>query len=240
MATARRLTLLALLLPIAGWTSCGSGANPDLNPQPQPPEPPTRPTTPEFDAQRAFSVLEAQVGFGPRAPGTPGHDQCEEYIVGELGKYATGTIKQEFRASTRFGGPYDFANLVGFFGPDEGTAPLMDAVALRARERGYKYWRTITTGKSFGIPHDTYGLLSSGEVFGLYSRGGNGTDLQVAGKSKCVTLNMDEIYDHIGDDIELSGMTTTSIMSAFRTLIEHYGEDEQDQMDDQAQDGGKL
>ena len=43
-----------------------------------------------------------------------------------------------------------------FFGPDEGTAPLMDAVALRAKDRGYPYWRTITTGKSFGIPHDTY------------------------------------------------------------------------------------
>ena len=115
-----------------------------------------------------------------------------------------------------------------FFGPDEGTAPLMDAVAMRAKERGYKYWRTITTGKSFGIPHDTYGLLSSGEIFGLYSRDAKGTDLQLGGKSICVTLDMEEIYDRIGDSIELSGMTTTSIMSAFRTLIEHYGEDEQD------------
>ena len=52
-----------------------------------------------------------------------------------------------------------------FFGPDEGTAPLMDAVAYHAREKGYRYWRTITTGKSFGIPHDTYGLLAGGRDF---------------------------------------------------------------------------
>jgi len=108
-----------------------------------------------------------------------------------------------------------------FFGPDEGTAPLMDAVALRAKERGYPYWRTITTGKSFGIPHDTYGLLDSGELFGLYSRGEEGVELQLDGKSVIITNEMEEIYDRIGGRISSSGMTTTSIMSAFRTLIDH-------------------
>ncbi len=47
----------------------------------------------------------------------------------------------------------------------------MDAVAFRARERGYAYWRTITTGKSFGVPHDTYGMLKSQDLFGLVSHG---------------------------------------------------------------------
>lgn len=64
-----------------------------------------------------------------------------------------------------------------FFGPDEGTAPLMDRVAFRARERGYAHWRTITTGKSFGIPHDTYGLMENGDLFGLFDKGEDGTEL---------------------------------------------------------------
>ncbi len=106
-----------------------------------------------------------------------------------------------------------------FFGPDEGTASMMDAVALRARERGYPHWRTITTGKSFGIPHDTYGLLDSGELFGLYNRGPQGVELQLDGKSVITTCDMDEIYDRIGGRIESSGMTTTCIMRSFRTLI---------------------
>lgn len=109
-----------------------------------------------------------------------------------------------------------------FFGPDEGTAPLMDAVALRAKERGYRYWRTITTGKSFGIPHDTFGLLDTGELFGLYSQGDKGVELQIDGTSVVVTNNMDDIYDRIGGRIESSGMTTTCIMSSFRSLISHY------------------
>lgn len=115
-----------------------------------------------------------------------------------------------------------------FFGPDEGTAPLMDAVSYRARDLGYKYWRTITTGKSFGIPHDTYGLLENGDVFGLLDAGENGTDLQINGKSVVITKDMDKIYDEVGGKIEISGMTTTSVMYSFRTMIAHYKAREED------------
>jgi len=114
-----------------------------------------------------------------------------------------------------------------FFGPDEGTAPLMDGIALRARERGYRHWRTITTGKSFGIPHDTYGMLEGGELFGLFNLGEKGVDLQIEGESVLVTGDMEEIYRRIGGKIHLSGMTTTSIMSAFRTLIIHQNQSEE-------------
>ena len=115
-----------------------------------------------------------------------------------------------------------------FFGPDEGTAPLMDAIAYHARGKGYQYWRTLTTGKSFGIPHDTYGLLSGGETFGLFDRGELGVELQVAGKSLCTTGDMAAIYAQIGGKITISGMTTTSIMGSFRTLIDHYNQREED------------
>lgn len=108
-----------------------------------------------------------------------------------------------------------------FFGPDEGTAPLMDAVALRAKERGYKHWRTITTGKSFGIPHDIYGILDSGELFGLLDRGADGVELQIEGRPLLVSDDMEEIYGRIGGKIENSGMTTTGVMASFRTLLSH-------------------
>jgi glutamate dehydrogenase len=109
-----------------------------------------------------------------------------------------------------------------FFGPDEGTAPLMDDIAYHAREKGYQYWRTITTGKSFGIPHDTYGLLAGGEAFGLYDQGKSGVELQVEGRSVMITSDMEQIFAEVGDKITVSGMTTTSIMGSFRTLIDHY------------------
>jgi len=118
-----------------------------------------------------------------------------------------------------------------FFGPDEGTAPLMDSISLHAKERGYKYWRTITTGKSFGIPHDTYGILANNDLFGLFDRAEMGTELQINGKSTLITTDTDQIMDHIfkkiGTEITTSGMTTTCIMSAFRTMISHYNEEEE-------------
>ena len=52
-----------------------------------------------------------------------------------------------------------------FFGPDEGTAEFMDMGAVRGRERGYKYWKALTTGKSTtygGVPHDVYGMTTMG------------------------------------------------------------------------------
>ncbi|MEA2061025.1 MAG: NAD-glutamate dehydrogenase [Thermodesulfobacteriota bacterium] len=115
-----------------------------------------------------------------------------------------------------------------FFGPDEGTAPLMDAVAFHAKDRGYRHWRTITTGKSFGIPHDTYGILENNDLFGLVEKGEDGTDLQINGKSVVLTQDMDKIYDIIGGRIKTSGMTTTGVMASFRTLMSHYNADEKD------------
>ncbi len=115
-----------------------------------------------------------------------------------------------------------------FFGPDEGTALLMDAVALRGKERDYPYWRTLTTGKSIGIPHDTYGLLESGELFGLYGKGEEGVDLHINGQSVAFTNDMDQIYQHIGGKITTSGMTTTSVMATFRTLIAAFDAQEEE------------
>jgi Zn-dependent M28 family amino/carboxypeptidase len=40
--------------------------------------------TPIFDGQRAYEDVKTQVSFGPRSPGTPGHDQIRKWIQSEL------------------------------------------------------------------------------------------------------------------------------------------------------------
>ncbi|KAI0927480.1 hypothetical protein AcV5_008009 [Taiwanofungus camphoratus] len=65
-----------------------------------------------------------------------------------------------------------------FFGPDEGTADMMDWAALHARSRGAEtWWKSFTTGKSAetlgGIPHDQFGMTSLSirqYVLGLYKQ----------------------------------------------------------------------
>ncbi|NPV49217.1 MAG: NADP-specific glutamate dehydrogenase GdhA [Armatimonadetes bacterium] len=110
-----------------------------------------------------------------------------------------------------------------FFGPDEGTAGFMDAIAERGRERGYKYWRTLTTGKTIGIPHDTYGLTRDGRVFGLVSRGEQGTEFQLDCEPVLITSDTTAIVAGLRGQVEASGMTTIGVMACLRTVLEHIG-----------------
>ncbi len=114
-----------------------------------------------------------------------------------------------------------------FFGPDEGTGPFMDVIAHHARKRGYKYWRTITTGKITGIPHDAYGLTTDKKVFGLFPEK-SGTLFFFEGQEPIITENTDDIYRKIGSGIHASGMTTTGIMACLRTVLKHLKIKEED------------
>jgi len=113
-----------------------------------------------------------------------------------------------------------------FFGPDEGTAHYMDAIAGRARERRYRHWRTMTTGKSIGIPHDTYGLLRDGRVFGLVPAGAQGTELHVEDEEMMTTPEVERIAARLGENIDASGMTTMGVVTCLRRALAHLGIDE--------------
>ena len=63
-----------------------------------------------------------------------------------------------------------------FLGPDEGTAHVMDWASKHARQRGYRFWKAFSTGKSTedgGIPHDVYGMTTNSVheyVLGILSK----------------------------------------------------------------------
>lgn len=52
---------------------------------------------PPFDAGRAFADLEKQCRMGPRNPGSPGHQQCLEFLVSELEALTDHVRQQKFR-----------------------------------------------------------------------------------------------------------------------------------------------
>lgn len=76
----RKQLLLVILLLLVACTS----------PTQSPPTATAAPTftaTPEpvnFDGRRAYASVEIQVAFGPRIPGSPGHDQIREWIMNEV------------------------------------------------------------------------------------------------------------------------------------------------------------
>jgi len=117
-----------------------------------------------------------------------------------------------------------------FFGPDEGTADMMDWAALHARERGAEtWWKSFTTGKSAehlgGVPHDTYGMTSLSVrqyVVGIYSKLG----LREKDITKVQTGGPDG--DLGSNEILLSNDKTIAIIDGSGVLADPQGLDRQE------------
>lgn len=105
------------ILLLTGCTSCGGQNNNSFPPPPSD-------SIPSFDRARAFSFLVQQCEFGPRVPGSQAHAECLQWLVAQLSG-ADQLIRQNFRAQTCFGGPYDFTNVLALFGKDKPGVPFL-------------------------------------------------------------------------------------------------------------------
>ncbi len=63
---------------------------------------------PMFDGQSAFNFLEKQCAFGPRNPGSKGHNLCKDYLIQTLKEYGAQVQTQQFLHT--FGNPSQRAN----------------------------------------------------------------------------------------------------------------------------------
>ncbi|KAF8743736.1 hypothetical protein AX14_000707 [Amanita brunnescens Koide BX004] len=116
-----------------------------------------------------------------------------------------------------------------FFGPDEGTADMMDWAALHARSRGAEWWKSFTTGKSAqtlgGVPHDAYGMTSLSirqYVLGIYKQLG----LREKDITKVQTGGPDG--DLGSNEILLSNDKTIAIIDGSGVLADPHGIDRAD------------
>ncbi|THH30597.1 hypothetical protein EUX98_g3609 [Antrodiella citrinella] len=112
-----------------------------------------------------------------------------------------------------------------FFGPDEGTADMMDWAALHARSRGAEaWWKSFTTGKSAetlgGVPHDIYGMTSLSirqYVLGIYKQLG----LREKDITKVQTGGPDG--DLGSNEILLSNDKTVAVIDGSGVLADPHG-----------------
>jgi glutamate dehydrogenase len=129
-----------------------------------------------------------------------------------------------------------------FLGPDEGTAELMSWASQRAKIRGYKFWKSFSTGKTLvegGIPHDVYGMTTNSvheNVLGILNKLGlkeeEITKVQTGGpdgdlgsneiliskdKTLCIIDGSGVLYDPEGID-----RTELTRLAKKRVMIEHF------------------
>ncbi len=82
---------------------------------------------PEFDKEQAFNYLIAQTEFGPRNPGSVGHQQCLQYLTFELQKYADAVNQQSFRHTGYGGRSYRMTNIIASFNLESTNRILLGA-----------------------------------------------------------------------------------------------------------------
>lgn len=81
------------------------------------PEGPT-PGRPIFDGHRALALVETQVAFGPRVPGTPGHAAQAAWMIARLDSLAGAVVVDSFTHTTVDGTEINLVNVLARFRPE--------------------------------------------------------------------------------------------------------------------------
>ena len=98
------LSYLTTVLVIAG---CGG----DI------PQGPT-PGRPSFEGQQAHDLVELQVSFGPRIPGTVGHDRQLRWMLARLDSFAPEVIADTFTYVTTYSDSLTLVNVLARYRPE--------------------------------------------------------------------------------------------------------------------------
>jgi len=73
-----------------------------------------------FNGDRAYQFLIDQTDLGPRAPGSPGHSACKEYLVGQLEKTGATVTRQPFmHYNAESGETITMTNIIGSYYPEK-------------------------------------------------------------------------------------------------------------------------
>lgn len=115
-----------------------------------------------------------------------------------------------------------------FMGPDEGTADMMNWASQHAKERGFKFWKAFTTGKSRergGIPHDLYGMTTRSihqYVLGILSK-------MNLNESNCTKFQTGGPDGDLGsNEIKISKDKTIAIVDGSGVLYDPNGIDKEE------------
>jgi glutaminyl-peptide cyclotransferase len=76
------------------------------------------PGSPPFDGAAAFELVQEQVGFGPRVPGTEGHARQLSWMLDRVGRLAPVVVADTFSHVTAGGDSLTLVNVVARFSPD--------------------------------------------------------------------------------------------------------------------------
>ena len=107
--------ILLILGIVIAFISCDDGNKPTQSSQKS--EKKTV-NVPAFNGDSAYYFVKAQCDFGPRVPGSMAHQQCAEWMVETLNRYADTVYIQDFRTRVYDGRVFDGKNIIATFNPN--------------------------------------------------------------------------------------------------------------------------
>jgi len=72
-------------------------------------------TVPSFNSDSAYNFIKQQLEFGPRVPGTEGHQLCGDYLINKLEKYGAKVVVQNFTENSYRGEVLHLRNIIGSY-----------------------------------------------------------------------------------------------------------------------------
>lgn len=82
---------------------------------------------PTFNADSAYAFVQKQVDFGPRVPGTKGHNDTKNWIISKLEGYGWSVQNQDFQVKTYDDLTWDLTNIIASYNPKASKRILLAA-----------------------------------------------------------------------------------------------------------------
>lgn len=82
---------------------------------------------PSFTPDSAYSFIQKQVDFGPRVPGTAGHEATKNWIISKFESYGLSVNTQDFEAKTYDNLTWNLSNIIASYNPEAKKRIMLSA-----------------------------------------------------------------------------------------------------------------
>jgi Zn-dependent M28 family amino/carboxypeptidase len=109
---------------------------------------------PQFQADTAFALIEKQVAFGPRVPGTSAHKSCGDWMVSKLQSFGASVMEQTTTLKTFEGKSIPVRNIIASYNPEKKNRILLcahwDSRPYGDKDKDNSLWKKAIDGANDG------------------------------------------------------------------------------------------
>jgi hypothetical protein len=147
------IVLIAIFVGSTVYVGCKSDTKQNTQqPKPQPEK--KELNAPIFQADSAYAMIEKQVAFGPRVPGTATHKACGDWMVGKLKSFGATIIEQTTSLKTFEGKTIPVRNIIASYNLEKKNRILLcahwDSRPYGDKDKDNSLWKKPIDGANDG------------------------------------------------------------------------------------------